>query len=51
LSNDLVIKSDATGMIRTGVAPHSNKKREGATTVKIMDSKCSPEVNFDWGRI
>jgi len=50
-NNDLVIKSDNTGTIRVSVIPYPGKKNNGAVTVKIMESKCSPQVSYHWGTI
>lgn len=47
MSNDFVIKSDEHGVIRTGVVPFHAKKDKGVARVKIVESKCSPEVAFE----
>jgi hypothetical protein len=51
MTSNMVIKSDANGMIRTGVIPFPGKKKEGTSTVKINEKGCSPEASWDWGPI
>ena len=48
---NFIVKSDATGTIRVSVVPNPGKKKEGTASVKIMESKCSPEVSWQWGPI
>jgi len=49
--SDFVVKSDGSGLIRVSVIPFPSKKKEGTAKVKIMESKCSPEVSWEWGPI
>lgn len=49
--SDFVVKSDSSGLIRVSVIPFPAKKKEGTAKVKIMESKCSPEVSWEWGPI
>lgn len=51
MTSDYVIKSDAKGVIRVSVIPFPGKKKEGTARVKIMESRCSPEVAWEWGPI
>jgi hypothetical protein len=51
MTSQSVIKSDSNGDIRVSVIPYSGKKSSGTVTVKITESKCSPEVSFEWGKI
>jgi hypothetical protein len=48
---DFVVKSDGDGVIRVSIIPFPGKKKEGTAKVKIMESKCSPEVSWEWGPI
>ena len=48
---DLVVKSDGDGLIRVSIIPFPGKRKEGTAKVKIMESKCSPEVSWEWGPI
>lgn len=50
-SNDFVIKSNAKGVIRTGVISAKRGKDKGTTNVRIMESTCSPEVTYPWGTL
>jgi hypothetical protein len=49
--SDFVVKSDGSGLIRVSVIPFPAKKKEGTAKVKIMESKCSPEISWEWGPI
>jgi hypothetical protein len=49
--SDFVVKSDSSGLIRVSVIPFPAKRKEGTAKVKIMESKCSPEVSWEWGPI
>ena len=51
MTSDFVVKSDPKGTIRVSVIPFPSKKKEGTAKVKIMESKCSPEVSWEWGPI
>ena len=51
MTSDFVVKSDPKGTIRVSVIPFPGKKKEGTAKVKIMESKCSPEVSWEWGPI
>jgi hypothetical protein len=51
MTSDSVIKSDASGTIRVSVVPYAGKKSNGKMTVRITETKCSPEVSYDWGKI
>lgn len=44
-----IVKSNGSGAIRVSVIPFPGKKKEGIATVKIMESKCSPEISWEWG--
>jgi hypothetical protein len=50
-TNDFVVKSNAQGLIRTGVIPYAAGKSKGVTKVRIVEPTCSPEVAFDWAMI
>ncbi len=51
MTSDLVIKSDANGIIRLSVIPFPGKKKQGTASVKITEASCSPEVSWEWGSI
>jgi hypothetical protein len=51
MGGEFVVKSDTSGLIRVSVIPFPAKKKEGTAKVKIMESKCSPEVSWEWGPI
>jgi hypothetical protein len=50
-SSEFIIKSDSNGNIRVSVIPFPGKKSSGKVTVKVMETKCSPEVSYEWGKI
>jgi hypothetical protein len=51
MTSEFVIKSDSNGNIRVSVIPAPGKKNSGTVTVKITETKCSPEVSYEWGKI
>jgi len=51
MTSDFAVKSDPKGTIRVSVIPFPGKKKEGTAKVKIRESKCSPEVSWEWGPI
>ena len=51
MTSNSVIKSDGNGTIRVSVIPYPGKKKQGTASVKITESKCSPEVSWEWGPI
>lgn len=50
-TNDEVIKSDESGTIRFSMIAYPGNKTKGTVTVKITESKCSPELSYPWGTI
>jgi hypothetical protein len=51
MTNDHVIKSDGNGAIRVSVIPYPGNKTKGKVKVKVTESKCSPELSYEWGTI
>jgi hypothetical protein len=43
-------KSDDHGLVRFGDLPFVKGLDTGTTTVKIITEKCSPTVQFVWGK-
>jgi hypothetical protein len=46
---DSVGKSDETGTIRFSLIPHPGQDSKGTIRIKVMESKCSPEIAYEWG--
>ena len=51
MTTEFIIKSDSSGNIRVSVIPYPGKKSSGRVTVKITETKCSPEVSYEWGKL
>ncbi len=49
-SHPMMTAVDGQGNLQFAVLPFVSGHSKGSTTVKAMDTTCSPTIKFDWGQ-
>jgi hypothetical protein len=50
-TTDSVGKSNETGTICFSLIPYPGQDSKGTIRIKVMESRCSPEIAYDWGTV